>query len=86
MPTFRTNCPDGSHFVQDTTTNPCSLLSPHKPTQNTSTHTEPHPKTPPFLAQWPELESGQNELHRYYSLGEMDPNWAKCFEKWAKLV
>ena len=34
LPTFRTNCPDGSHFAQmgsnfaqNTTTNPCSLLS-----------------------------------------------------------
>ena len=36
LPTFRTNCPDGSHFAQmgsdfaqNTTTNPCSLLSRH---------------------------------------------------------
>ena len=24
LPTFRTTCPDGSHFAQNTTTNPCS--------------------------------------------------------------
>ena len=36
LPTFHTNCPDGSHFAQmgsdfaqKTTTNPCSLLSRH---------------------------------------------------------
>ena len=36
LPTFRANCPDGSHFAQmgsdfaqKTTTNPCSLLSRH---------------------------------------------------------
>ena len=64
-------CPLLSHFAQmwsqfaeNTTTNPCSLLSYHKPlfgyvhTRNIPNHI---PKTPtPFS--WPEVESGQNEL------------------------
>ena len=60
LPTFHTNCPDGSHFaqmgphfVQNTTTNPCSLLSRHKHLVGICTyvkHPQPHPKTPLFLA------------------------------------
>ena len=57
LPTFR---PDGSHFaqmgshfVQNTTTNPCSLLSHHKPLGGICRylkHPQLHPKTPHFLA------------------------------------
>ena len=42
----------GSHFAQNTTTNPCSLLSRHKTLSGTPNH--------PFS--WPEPERGQNEL------------------------
>ena len=59
-PTFRTNCPHrslffqmGSHYAQNTTTNPCSLLSRHKPLSGIcmyTRHPQPHPKTPLFLA------------------------------------
>ena len=59
LPTFRINCPDwshlvqmGYHFAQNTTTNPCSLLSHHKPLSGICMYTkclQPHPKTPLFL-------------------------------------
>ena len=68
LPTFRTNCPDRSHFAQmgsylaqNTTTNPCSLLPAvtnpfrgHVHTQNTPKPTPKHPFS------WPELEGGEN--------------------------
>ena len=51
LPTFRTNCPDGSHFfqigthfAQNTTTNPCSLLSSHTLLLGICTYTK---KAPP---------------------------------------
>ena len=60
LPTFQTNCPDWSHFAQirshfaqNTTTNPCFLLSLHKPLLGICTYTKqprPHPKAPLFLA------------------------------------
>ena len=60
MPTFHTNCPHvshfaqmGSHFAQNTTTNPCSELSSHKPLSGIcmyTKHPQPHPTTPLFLA------------------------------------
>ena len=60
LPTFCTNCPDGSHFAQmgshfaqNTTTNACSLLCRHKPLSGICTntkHSQPYPKTPLFLA------------------------------------
>ena len=60
LPTFSTNCPDGSHFAQmgshfaqNTTTNPCSLLNRHQPLSGICTntkHPQPRPKTPLFLA------------------------------------
>ena len=43
----------GSHFAQNTTTKPCSLLNRHKPVSGIFTYTkhpQPHPKTPVFLA------------------------------------
>ena len=60
LPIFRTNCPHGSHFAQmgsyfaqDTITNPCSLLSTHKPQQGMCTctkHPQPCPLRPLFLS------------------------------------
>ena len=60
LPTFHTNCPDGSYFAQmgsyfaqNTTTNPCSLLCRHTPFSRICTyskHPKPHPKTTLFLA------------------------------------
>ena len=60
LPTFSTNFPDGSHFAQmgshfaqNTTSNPCSLLSRRKPLSGICTYTkhpQPHPRTPLFLA------------------------------------
>ena len=88
LPTLPTNYPDGSHFAkkgshfaQNTTTNPCSLLSRHTllpgqgyvGEQNTP---QPTPKQP---FSWPELESGQNELQS----GQFGPQLGKMFEKWA---
>ena len=83
LPTFRTNCPGGSqfaqigsHLAQNTTTNRCSLLSSHKPllgyllTQNT------HNLTP--NTSFPGLNLKVGKMN--YSLGKMDPNWAKCLK------
>ena len=84
LPTFCTDCPDGSHFAQmgshfaqNTTTNPCILLSRHKPlsgyvrTQNTPNLTPKHPFS------WPELESGQKEMPS----GQNGPQLGKMLEK-----
>ena len=47
LPTFGTNCTDGphfaqmgSHFAENTTPNPCSLLSRHTPLSGMCTHTK----------------------------------------------
>ena len=60
LPTFCTNCQDGSHFTQmgshfaqNTTSSPCSLPSRYKPLLGICTnikHPQLHPKTPLFLA------------------------------------
>ena len=63
LPTFRTNCPDGSHFAQmgspfaqNTTPNPCSLLSSHTPHSRICTYIkhsqshDSHPRTSLFMA------------------------------------
>ena len=64
LPSFSTNCPGGSHFAQmgshfqvahNATTNPCSLLSLHKPLYHDvictyTNHPQTHPKTPLFLS------------------------------------
>ena len=66
----------GSHFAQNTTPNPYSLLSRHTPlsaivrTQNTPKPTPKHPFS------WPELESGQNELPS----GQFGPQLGKCLK------
>ena len=51
LPTFPTSYPDGSHFAQmeshfdqNTTTNPCSLLSNHNPLLEICMYTK-HPQT-----------------------------------------
>ena len=77
MPTFRTNCPDESHFAQKTTSNPCSLLSRHKPLLGICTYTK-HPKTPPQNTPFPCLKLKLGK--RNYCLGKMDPNWAKILK------
>ena len=83
--TFRTNCPDwshfaqlGSHFAQNTTTNLCSLLSRHEPLSGIYVH-----KTPPNPPQnsdapFPGLNLKVGKMN--YRLGKMDPNWAKCLK------
>ena len=88
VPTFHTNCLDGSpfaqmgsHFAQNTTPNPCCLLSRHTPLLEMCQYTEhpqAHPKTPHLLAwtwkwaKWTtvwaiQTQTGQNE------------KWAKLF-------
>ena len=86
LPTFHTNCPDGSHFAQmgshfaqDTTTNPCSLLSRHTRLSRICTWTNTPKPTPKQPFSWPELESGQNKLQS----GHFGPQLGKMFEKWA---
>ena len=84
LPTFRTNCPDGSHFAllgshfaRSTTTNLCSLLSGHKPLSGICTnkkHPQPHPQNTPFSVLI--LKVGKMN----YCLGKTDPNWAKCLK------
>ena len=78
LPTFRTNCPHGSHFAQmgfhfaqNTTPIPCSLLSRHTALSGICTYTkhpQPHPKILPGL----NLKMGKMN----YSLGNLDPNCA----------
>ena len=65
LPTFCTNCLDGSdfaqmgsHFAQNITPNPCSFLSCHTPVWGyIRTQTPPTPPQNPLS-----FESGQNEL------------------------
>ena len=90
--TFRTNCPDGSHFAQmgsdfaqNINPNPSSLLSRHTPLSGICTYTkhpQPHPKTLLFLA-GPALESGQNELP---SGASGQPQLSNMFEKWTAFL
>ena len=82
LPTFRTNCPDGSHFAQmgshfaqNTTSNPCSLLSCHKPLSGICTYTKHPQPTPKHPLSWPDFVGKMN-----YRLGKMDPIWAKCLK------
>ena len=86
LPTFHTHCPDashfaqmGSHFAQNATPNPCSLLSRHTPLSEICTYTK-HPQAHPQKP-WPEFEIVQNELPS----GQFGPKLGKIFEKWAKL-
>ena len=76
---FRTNCPDGSHFAQmgshfaqNTTPNPCPLLSRHRLLSVICTHKTP--PTPPKNTPFPGLNLKVGKLN--YSLGNLDPNWA----------
>ena len=59
LPTFRTNCPDGSHFAQ---------MGSHF-AQNT---------TPTPYSRFPGLNLKVGKMN--YSLGNLDPNWAKCLK------
>ena len=88
LPTFHTSCPNGSHFAQmgshfaqNTTPNPCSLLSSHTPLLEICTYTKHHQPTQKHPFSCPELESGQNELQS----GQPGPQLGKTFEKWTKL-
>ena len=87
LPTFRTDCPDGSHFAQMGSRfaqyiipNPYSLLSNHTPLLGICTyakHPQPHPKHPfSFESAQNELPSGQNET----PIGHC----CNMFEKWIK--
>ena len=65
-----------SYFAQNTTPNPCSLLSCHTSLLGKCMYTK-HPQAHqkhPFS--WPELEMGKMN----YYLGNLDPNWAKCLK------
>ena len=87
LPSFHTNCPERSHFAQkgplfarNTTLNHCSVLSHHTPLVRTQNTPKPTLK-PPF----PGLNLKSGKIN--YSLGNFDPNWAKCLksgQKWAK--
>ena len=82
LPTFRTDCPEGSHFAQNTTPNPCCLLSRHTPLSGyVHTQNAPNP-TPKHPFSWPELESGQNETE--LQSGQPRPQRGKMFENWTK--
>ena len=89
LPTYRANCPNGSHiaqkgshFSQNTTTNTFSLLSSHTPLSGICTNTK-HPQP-----QWgwgcfqntsfPGLILKLGKTN--YCLGKMDPTWAKCLK------
>ena len=87
LPTFRTNCPDGSHFALmgshcalNATPNPCSLLNRHAPLSGIYTYTKHHQTHPKHPFSWTELESGQNEL----PFVQPESQLGKMFEKWAK--
>ena len=87
LPTFSTICPDGSycaqmgsHFAQNTTTNPCSFLSSHKPLSEicmNKKHPQPHPAPPKntsFLGLILKVGKMNNCLRK------VDPIWAKCLK------
>ena len=66
LPTFRTDCPDGSHFAQMGPRIPkptpvlySAVIHPFRGYVRTQNTPKPTPKHP---FSWPELESGQNEL------------------------
>ena len=82
LPTFHTNCPNGSHFAlmgsqfaQNTCDHhqPLFCQSRHKPLSGKCTYTK-HPTTPPQNTPFPGLNLKVGKI-----------NWAKMFEKWAKL-
>ena len=80
MPTFRTDCPDGSHFAQMGPRIPkptpvlySAVIHPFRGYVRTQNTPKPTPKHP---FSWPELESGQNERPS----GQPGPNWAKCLK------
>ena len=84
LPTSCTNCPDGyhftrmgSHFAQNTTTNPFSLFSSLKHLSGIFSY-----KTPPIPSQntpFPGLNLKVGKMN--YSWGKLDPNWAKCSKR-----
>ena len=78
------NCPDGSHFAQmgshfaqNTTTNPCSLLSQSQ-TPFADMYIHETLQTSPQNTPFPGLKSKVCKMN--YSLFKMDPNWAKCLK------
>ena len=63
MPTFLTNCPDGSHsvqmgshFAQNTTPSPCSLLRRNTSLLGICMYTKDPNPTPKHPYSWPELK------------------------------
>ena len=90
-PTFRINCPEGSHLPR------WGLILPRKPAPTpvlysavtnpfraqirgyVRTQDTPNP-TPRHPFSWPDFESGQMNC----CLGKMDPNWAKCLKSGQK--
>ena len=96
LPTFLTNCPNGSYFAlmesrfaQNTTPHPCSLLHRRTPLSGicTSTkHPKIHPKTPIFLAwtwkwaKWTTVWATVDPKWATVDPGNLDPNWARCLK------
>ena len=67
-----------SHFALNNITNPCSLLSRNRPLLGICTYIN-SPQNTPF----PDLTLKVGNMK--YSLGKMDPNWAKCLKSGQKI-
>ena len=75
----------GSHFAQNTTSNPFSLLSSHTPLLGIRTYTK-HPQTYPkhpisFESGQNELPSGQNETPTGQYVRKMDKTFQDVGQK-----
>ena len=68
----------GSHFAQNTTPNPCSLLIRHTPFSFGDMYLHKTPPTSPHLTPFPGLNMIVGKVS--YRLGNLDPNWAKCLK------
>ena len=86
LPTFCTNCPDGSHFAQigshfaqNTTSNPLFFTQP-SPTPFWDMYVHKTPPNPPQNTPFSGLILKLGILN--YCLGKMDPIWAKCLKSW----
>ena len=86
LPTFRANCPDGSHFAQmgshsaqNTIPNPCPFFQPsHAPFMDMYVHKTP--PSPPQNTLFPGLNLKVGKMKLNCSLGNLDPNGAKCLK------
>ena len=81
LTTFHTNCPDGTHFAQmgSTPTLFFTLLywqQSHNPFWDAYVHKRPQSPPPNTLP--PCLSLKVSKMN--YSLGSLDPNWAKCLK------